>query len=57
MRLVRRILIALLRWGGGHLYYGTYCHHDNHGACKLVCKTCSSPCICPCHQEEVVGGV
>lgn len=37
---------------GEHVYFGTYCHHENHGACKKVCKTCSSPCVCHCHEDE-----
>lgn len=35
--------------GGGHRYYGGDCRHNNHGACLVVCKTCRSPCVCPCH--------
>lgn len=34
---------------GSHRYYGTYCRHDNHDACLVVCKTCSSLCACNCH--------
>jgi hypothetical protein len=34
---------------GGHRYLGTYCYHGDHDACKVVCKTCSSPCVCACH--------
>jgi hypothetical protein len=35
---------------GGHVYFGTYCHHDDHDNCKQVCKTCASPCVCYCHR-------
>jgi len=31
-------------------YYSTYCIHDRHGECRKTCKTCSDPCLCPCHR-------
>lgn len=40
---------------GGHRYFGTGCRHDNHEACKVVCKTCSSPCVCACHIPGYMG--
>lgn len=32
-------------------YTSTYCIHDDHQDCRLVCKTCQSPCRCPCHTQ------
>lgn len=32
-----------------HLYISTYCQHDKHEDCRLTCKICESPCLCPCH--------
>lgn len=37
-------------------YTGTYCIHGLHEQCKLVCKTCEAPCLCPCgHPGEKEG--
>lgn len=33
-----------------HLYVSTYCQHGQHGDCRLTCKICSAPCLCPCHR-------
>lgn len=52
---------ALRILGGGptapqttvHLYTSTYCQHEQCGSCRLWCKVCYSPCLCPCHYEEV----
>lgn len=40
---------------GNHIYYGTSCLHDDHEACKVICKTCSSPCVCVCHIPGYQG--
>lgn len=31
-------------------YVSTYCMHEAHGQCRLTCKTCRQPCLCPCHE-------
>lgn len=33
-----------------HPYISTYCQHDQHKGCRLYCKLCTAPCLCPCHQ-------
>lgn len=33
-----------------HLYTSTYCQHAQHSDCRLTCKVCSAPCLCPCHR-------
>lgn len=33
-------------------YTGTYCIHGLHEQCKRECKTCGSPCLCPCHGSD-----
>ena len=33
-------------------YTSTYCQHEAHDACRLVCKTCEAPCRCACHKDE-----
>lgn len=38
-----------------HEYYGTHCHHKDHELCKVICKTCSSPCVCICHIPGYQG--
>jgi hypothetical protein len=42
--------------GGAQTYYlhyvSTYCIHDKHGDCRLTCKHCKAPCLCPCHRAE-----
>ncbi len=48
-------------WGeDGRLYYphywSTYCIHLNHADCRLTCKTCDAPCLCPCHEEGRTDG-
>lgn len=32
-----------------HKYLSTACHHVRHDLCRLVCKFCEVPCMCPCH--------
>lgn len=34
----------------GHKYVSTYCVHDLHQDCRLSCKHCEAPCLCPCHK-------
>ncbi len=56
---------------GHHAYWSTHCRHDRHDPCKATeiapgvprrpaqCKTCSAPCLCPCHsedREQAIGG-
>jgi hypothetical protein len=36
--------------GFEHKYVSTYCQHDRHGDCRLTCKVCQAPCLCPCHR-------
>lgn len=31
-------------------YTSTYCIHELHESCRLTCKTCNAPCLCPCHH-------
>lgn len=31
-------------------YWSTYCIHLNHADCRMTCKTCQAPCLCPCHR-------
>lgn len=33
-------------------YFSTYCIHELHEDCRLVCKHCTEQCRCPCHQED-----
>lgn len=33
-------------------YWSTYCVHNLHAECRLTCKTCEAPCLCPCHQAS-----
>lgn len=35
-----------------HDYLSTYCWHENHGDCRLECKTCARPCRCECHAPR-----
>lgn len=46
-----------------HVYLSTSCFHNDHNYCKserglignktpAVCKFCSAPCVCMCHQEK-----
>lgn len=41
-----------------HVYQSTYCLHAGldggaaHHDCRLVCKMCSAPCICECHDGD-----
>ena len=35
-----------------HTYISTYCLHEIHKDCRLYCKHCTSPCICPCHEGK-----
>lgn len=35
----------------GH-YLSTYCLHDRHDDCRLVCKVCEAPCRCACHSTD-----
>lgn len=35
-----------------HLYISTYCQHTLHGDCRLTCKVCSAPCLCPCGHPD-----
>lgn len=35
-----------------HDYLSTYCWHENHGDCRLECKTCKRPCRCECHSPQ-----
>ena len=32
-------------------YYSTYCIHGRHDECRRTCKTCTAPCLCPCHKD------
>lgn len=32
-----------------HYYVSTYCLHELHDDCRLACKHCGAPCLCPCH--------
>jgi hypothetical protein len=34
-----------------HLYVSTYCQHEQHSDCRLSCKICKAPCLCPCHSQ------
>lgn len=34
-----------------HLYVSTCCQHELHADCRLICKHCEAPCLCPCHTE------
>jgi hypothetical protein len=36
-----------------HLYVSTACQHGVHAECRRECKFCTSPCLCPCHVEEL----
>lgn len=37
---------------GWHPHYtSTYCIHELHEDCRLTCKTCQLPCLCPCHAH------
>jgi len=36
-----------------HYYVSTYCQHEQHADCRLACKLCDAPCLCPCHREGV----
>lgn len=31
-----------------HRYVSTYCQHAQCGDCRLSCKVCGAPCLCPC---------
>lgn len=42
---------VLLDDEGRHLYLSTYCLHDRHEDCRQVCKVCTEPCICSCHDR------
>lgn len=33
-------------------YLSTYCHHQLHDRCRLTCKVCGKPCVCPCHGTD-----
>jgi hypothetical protein len=48
-------LAAKLRRTMPHPYLSTYCYHENHGDCRLTCKTCAAPCICDCHKKGEMG--
>jgi hypothetical protein len=37
-------------------YTSTYCIHEDHENCRLVCKTCEEPCLCDCHDKEKMKG-
>lgn len=37
---------------GDHIYLSTYCFHGEHDSCRLVCKMCSAPCVCACHDGD-----
>lgn len=49
--------------GGAHRYWSTHCRHGRHGDCSATelapgvprrpaqCKTCASPCMCPCGHD------
>lgn len=32
-----------------HPYTSTYCLHEMHADCRLLCKICAAPCRCACH--------
>lgn len=34
-----------------HLYTSTACVHGLHSRCRLSCKFCLVPCLCPCHSH------
>ena len=36
-------------------YWSTYCIHNKHGDCRLTCKHCERPCLCPCHEKATNG--
>lgn len=56
-------LIDIITADGQHTYWSTHCRHTRHRDCRATelapgvprkpaqCKTCGSPCICPCHLE------
>lgn len=35
-----------------HYYVSTYCVHELHDECRLICKHCHAPCLCPCHPQS-----
>ena len=35
-----------------HVYTSTACQHEFHGECRITCKFCDTPCICPCHESR-----
>jgi hypothetical protein len=37
-------------------YWSTYCIHLNHADCRMTCKTCQTPCLCPCHRPAQRDG-
>jgi hypothetical protein len=37
---------------GKHPYTSTACQHALHDRCRLSCKFCASPCMCPCHEAD-----
>lgn len=54
--------IDVILSNGEHIYWSTWCRHDNHDGCKALekapgvprnpaqCKTCAARCICDCHK-------
>jgi hypothetical protein len=38
-------------------YTSTYCIHGDHSVCRMICKTCSKPCLCYCHRNQVIPSV
>jgi hypothetical protein len=38
-----------------HPHTSTACQHALHNRCRLVCKFCTSPCMCECHRQPAGG--
>lgn len=51
----KRLMIAVcgeIQKAQWHNYISTACHHSLCDQCRLKCKFCETPCLCPCHERS-----